>query len=94
MIAFFATLGLRVKLYALAGAALLLFVGGLYVRWKMAAAKATRQEARADALDAARSSERRIATKRLELATKQRYLREQIAARKERDGFTGQGWGP
>jgi hypothetical protein len=94
MIAWLATLGLRVKLYALAAAAALLFVGGLYVRWKMAAAKATKQEARADALDAARSSERRIVNKRLELSIKQRQLREQLAARKERDGFSDQGWGP
>ena len=94
MIAWIATLGLRIKLYALAGVAALLFVGGLYVRWKMAAAKATKQEARADALDAARSSERRIANKRLELSIKQRQIREQIAARKERDAFDNQGWGP
>jgi hypothetical protein len=85
---------LRIKLYALAGVAALLFVGGLYVRWKMASAKAAKQEARADALDAARSSERRIATRRLELSIKQRQLREQLAARKERDAFQDQGWGP
>ena len=94
MIAFLATLGLRFKLYALAAASVLLIVGGLYVRWKLAAAKATKQERRADALDAARSSERRIATKRLELSIKQRQLREELAARKERDAFDNQGWGP
>jgi hypothetical protein len=94
MIAWIATLGLRIKLYALAGVAALLFFGGLYVRWKMASAKAAKQEARADALDAARSSERRIATRRLELSIKQRQLREQLAARKERDAFQDQGWGP
>ena len=94
MIAFFATLGLRVKLYGLAIASVLLVVGGLYVRWRLASAKATRQERRADALDAARSSERRIANKRLELSIKQRQLREELAARKERDAFDGHGWGP
>jgi hypothetical protein len=94
MIAWIATLGLRIKLYALAAAGVLLLLGGLYVRWKMASAKATKQEQRTDALDAARSSERRIATKRLELSIKQRQLREQIAARKERDAFSDQGWGP
>ena len=94
MIAWLATLGLRFKLYALAIAGVLLVVGGLYVRWRLAAAKATKQEQRADALDAARSSERRIATKRLELSLKQRQLREELAARKERDAFDNQGWGP
>jgi uncharacterized membrane protein YciS (DUF1049 family) len=94
VIAFLATLGLRVKLYGLAIAGVLLVVGGLYVRWRLAAAKATKQERRADALDAARSSERRIAMKRLELSIKQRQLREQLAARKERDAFDNQGWGP
>ena len=94
MIAWIATLGLRFKLYGLAIAGVLLVVGGLYVRWKLAAAKATKQEARAGALDAARSSERRIANKRLELSIKQRQLREELAARKERDAFDNQGWGP
>ena len=94
MIAFLATLGLRVKLYALAAAGVLLVVGGLYVRWRLAAAKAAKEGRRADALDAARSSERRIANKRLELSIKQRQIREQIAARKERDAFQDQGWGP
>ena len=94
MIAWIATLGLRFKLYALAAAGVLLVVGGLYVRWKLAAAKATKQEQRADALDAARSSERRIANKRLELSIKQRQIREELAARKERDAFSDQGWGP
>jgi hypothetical protein len=94
MIAFLATLGLRVKLYGLAIAGVLLVVGGLYVRWRLAAAKAAKQERRADALDAARSSERRIATKRLELSIKQRQVREELAARKERDAFDNQGWGP
>ena len=94
MIAWIATLGLRIKLYALAGVAALLFVGGLYVRWKMASAKAAKQEQRADALDAARSSERRIAEKRLELGIKQRQIREELQARKERDAFSDQGWGP
>ena len=94
MIAWIATLGLRIKLYALAAAGVLLVVGGLYVRWRLAAAKATRQEQRADALDAARSSERRIATKRLELSIKQRQVREELAVRKERDAFSDQGWGP
>ena len=94
MIAFFATLGLRVKLYALAAAGVLLVVGGLYVRWRLAAAKAAKESRRADALDAARSSERRIATKRLELSIKQRQVREELAARKERDAFDNQGWGP
>jgi predicted kinase len=60
----------------------------------MASAKATKQEQRADALDAARASEKRLATKRLELSIKQRQIREQIAARKERDAFQDQGWGP
>ena len=94
MIAWIATLGLRVKLYALTGVAILLLVSGLYVRWKMASAKATKQEQRADALDAARASEKRLATKRLELSIKQRQIREQLAARKERDAFQDQGWGP
>ena len=94
MIAWFATLGLRIKLYALAAAGVVLLLGGLYVRWKMASAKATKQEARADALDAARSSERRIAEKRLELGIKQRQIREELQGRKDRDAFTGQGWGP
>jgi predicted kinase len=94
VIAWIATLGLRVKLYALTGVAILLLVSGLYVRWKMASAKATKQEQRADALDAARASEKRLATKRLELSIKQRQIREQIAARKERDAFQDQGWGP
>ena len=94
MIAWIATLGLRFKLYALAAAGVLLVVGGLYVRWRLAAAKAAKEGRRADALNAARSSERRIATKRLELSIKQRQLREELAARKERDAFDGQGWGP
>ena len=94
MIAWFATLGLRIKLYALAAAGVVLLLGGLYVRWKMASAKAAKQEQRADALDAARSSERRIAEKRLELSIKQRQIREELQARKDRDAFTGQGWGP
>ena len=94
MIAWIATLGLRVKLYALTGVAILLLVSGLYVRWKMASAKATKQEQRADALDAARASEKRLATKRLELSIKQRQIREELAARKERDAFDNQGWGP
>jgi hypothetical protein len=94
MIAWLTTLSLRIKLYALAGVAALLFVGGLYVRWKLAAAKATKQEARADALDAARSSERRIANKRLELSIKQRQIREELAAKKDRGAFSDQGWGP
>ena len=94
MIAWIATLGLRVKLYALTGVAILLLVSGLYVRWKMASAKATKQEQRADALDAARASEKRLATKRLELSIKQRQIREELAARKERDAFSDQGWGP
>jgi type VI protein secretion system component VasK len=94
MIAWLTTLTLRVKLYALAAVAALLFIGGLYVRYKLASAKATKQEARADALDAARSSERRIATKRLELSIKQRQIREQLAAKKQRDAFEDQGWGP
>ena len=81
-------------MYALAAAGVLLVVGGLYVRWRLAAAKAAKEGRRADALDAARSSERRIATKRLELSIKQRQLREELAARKERDAFDGQGWGP
>jgi hypothetical protein len=94
MFAWFGTLALRLKLWGFAAVGVLLLVGGLYVRWKMASAKAAKEERRADALDAARSSERRIATKRLELGIKQRQIREQLAARKERDAFQDQGWGP
>jgi hypothetical protein len=94
MLAWFGTLGLRLKLWGFAAAAVLLLVSGLYVRWKMASAKATKQEQRANALDAARASEKRLATKRLELSIKQRQIREELQARKERDAFSDQGWGP
>ncbi len=89
-----ATLWLRFKLWGLAIAGVLLLVGGLWVRLKFAKAKAAKASARADALDAARETERRIANKRTELTIRQSRVREELAARKIRDQLGGQGWGP
>ena len=89
-----AAIGLRMKLWGLAALGVLLLVGGLWVRLKFAKAKAAKASARADALDAARETERRIATKRTELTIRQSQIREELAARKIRDSLDGQGWGP
>lgn len=94
MIAFLAGIGLRAKLYALAAAGVLLVIGGLYVKLKLANAAATKAKSRVGALEAARKTERRLADKRLELSLRQRQIREELAARTVRDGLDGQGWGP
>ena len=94
MIAFLSALSLRFKLWGLAALGVLITVGYLYTRWKIAANKAVSATAKANALEATRTAEKRVASKRLELSIKQRQVREQIAARKIRDGLEDQGWGP
>ena len=94
MIAWIATLSLRIKLIGLAiGSAAIAFLV-LYARFRTARAQAASAKSQAQALEAARKTERGIAQKRLELSIKQRQLREEIAARTQRDGFSDQGWGP
>lgn len=93
MIAWVGLLPLKAKLWALAVGGVLLTVGVLWVRWRLAQAGKAKAEARAAALEAARRTEQRILTRRQELAIRQRLLREQIAARTERDHFQD-GYGP
>jgi hypothetical protein len=94
MITWITTLWLRSKLsvYMISAACLtlLIFLGA----WRRSLLKRAGAEARTAALESARASERRIANKRLELSIKQRQVREELAARKERDAFSNQGWGP
>jgi hypothetical protein len=94
MLAWFGTLGLRFKLWGFAAVGVLLLVGGLYTRWRIAASRAASATQKADALEAARKAEIRIAERRSELREKQRMIREQIEASKIRDGLDSQGWGP
>ena len=94
MIAWIATLSLRLKLIGLAiGSAAIAFLV-LYARFRMAKAQAASAKSQAQALEAARKTEKSIAQKRLELSIKQRQIREEIAAKTSRDHFEDQGWGP
>ena len=94
MITWIGTLWLRSKLsvYMIGAACLTLAI--FWAAWRRSLHKLAGAEARTAALESARASERRIANKRLELSIKQRQLREELAARKQRDAFDGQGWGP
>jgi len=91
---FLAGLALRFKVALLAASGVLVALFYLWGRWKIAAASATSAEGRADALQATHDLERRVSERRLELSIRQRQAREQLAAKKERDAFDSQGWGP
>ena len=93
MIAWLATLSLRFKVYGAIAAAALLTLGGLWVAWRLASAKAKSQEARADALERARAAELRISERISRLRSKEREWRDELSKRKTRDHFE-QGWGP
>ena len=93
MIAWLATLSLRFKVYAAVAAAALLTLGGLWVAWRLAQAKAERAGARADALERARAAELRITERISKLRGREREWRDELSKRKERDHFE-QGWGP
>ena len=86
-------LSLRFKLFAGAVFGVLLVVGYFYARWKIAASKAVSATARANALDATRELEKRIAAQRMQLSLRQRKLREELGQHTQRDYFDG-GWGP
>lgn len=88
-----AAIGLRMKLWGLIALGVLVLVGGLWARWRIAASRAASATQKAEALEAVRETEARVAKRRLELSLKQRALREEIAARKAMD-FFDQGWGP
>lgn len=92
MIAWLALLPLRLKIYGAIALAGLLALGGLWVAWRMASAKASRASQRADALAAARRSEKRIAERISRVRAREREWREELDARK-RDHFE-QGYGP
>lgn len=94
MIAFLTTLSLRFKLIAIAVATTAVAIGYFFVRWKLAAGKARTEEEKRKALEAARNTEVKIAKTLGSLRDRQKKLREQIAASKERDGLDNQGWGP
>lgn len=94
LISFWGGMALRVKLYALAAAAALLFVGGLWARMRIASARAARFKSQAEALEATHTLQRDVAISRQRLREKQAKVRAQIAGRAERDAFEDQGWGP
>ena len=93
MIAWLTTLGLRAKLIGLAIGGVLLSIGYLYVRWKIAAKRATTATAKAERLEETHEAEVKIEAKRDQLAEKQRKVRAEIAKATKRDYFE-QGWGP
>lgn len=94
MLAFFATLSLRLKLVAIAVATTAVAIGYFFLRWKLAASKAHTEEDKRKALEAARNTEVKIAAKLSKLHAKQAKIREELATRKDRDAFQDQGWGP
>ena len=94
MLAWFATLGLRLKLVAIAVATTAVAIGYFFLRWKLAASKAHTEEDKRKALEAARNTEVKIAAKLSKLHAKQAKIREELATRKDRDAFQDQGWGP
>ena len=89
-----ATLLLRAKLWMVIAAGVAASLGYLWLRWRIAASRAASATAKADALEASREAEKRIASRRLELSLRQRQIREELAARKDRSVFEDQGWGP
>jgi hypothetical protein len=93
MVTFLTLLPLRFKLLAITVAGVLASLGYFWIRYRIAASRAASATAKADALEAARKAEVRIADRRGELREKTRLVREQIEAGKARDYFEG-GWGP
>jgi hypothetical protein len=87
-------LPLRLKLWGLGIGITLLALGGLWAAWRVARADARKAEARSAALQAARKAQLRIITKQSELRERARIVREDLAARTQRDLFEDQGWGP
>ena len=94
MIGWLMGLSLRLKLIGLAAAGVLLFVGGLWARMRIASARAARFKSKAEALEATHTLQRDVAISRQRLREKQAKVRAEIAGRTERDHFTDQGWGP
>jgi len=87
VIGWLASFSLRLKLYAVAAGAVLVALGYLYLRWKIAASRLASVQSRADALQATRDLEHRIATSRAKTRAKQDAIRTEILARAKRDYF-------
>lgn len=94
MLSWFATFTLRLKLIGLAVGGALLTILYFYSRWKIAASAAASAAQKADALEATRELEQRIAERRLELNLRQKAVRDELSKRTTRDALEDQGWGP
>jgi predicted Holliday junction resolvase-like endonuclease len=81
------SLGLRVRLTVIACMSVVLALGYLYLRFKIASTRAKTAEQKAEKLEQTRKLEQRIASARAKTRAQQEKLREQIKERKKNDYF-------